>query len=148
LRARGTPQHPVELSKHSCLVYTVRQQANVWRYFDADQREIAVQVEGALQANNSLALREALVAGVGIALTPSFVVGGELRDGRLVSVLNNFGTRTRELYAILPERKHLTPKTRAFVEFAANLFRDPPAWDGLPKVSRARSMSNRATRKR
>jgi DNA-binding transcriptional LysR family regulator len=148
LRSHGTPQHPAELSRHSCLVYTVRQQANLWRYRDASGREIVVSVEGALQANNSLALREALVAGIGIALTPSFVVGEELRDGRLVSVLNDYGVHPRELYAILPERKHLTPKTRAFVEFAAKLFCDPPAWDGVPKVSRARSTSKRVTRKR
>lgn len=129
LRVRGTPRHPDELSQHSCLVYTVRQP--IWRYHDAGGREIAVSVQGALQANNSLALRDALLAGIGLALTPSFVVGEELRDGRLVSVLDDYGTYTRELYAVLPERKHLTPKTRAFVEFVADRFRDPPAWDAV-----------------
>lgn len=146
LRRQGTPRHPRELGQHSCLVYTVR--PNVWRYLDTSQKEIAISVEGALQANNSLALREALVAGIGIALTPSFVVGEELRNGRLVPVLSDFGTHTRELYAILPERKYLTPKTRAFVEFVAHRFRDPPAWDAPAAVAPTRRTAVRKTRRR
>lgn len=124
----GTPSHPLALRDHACLVFGERPQAAIWRYRDPDGQAIDVSVDGLLQSNNSLVLREALLRGTGIALTPSFVVGDDLRAGRLVPLLTDFAAPERGLYALLAERRHVPAKTRAFIEFAATCFR-VPTWD-------------------
>lgn len=137
----GAPTHPHALRDHACLVFGERPQSAVWRYHDAAGQAIDVSVDGVLQSNNSLALREALLRGVGIALTPSFVVGDDLRAGRLVPLLTDFAAPERGLYALLAERRHVPAKTRAFIEFAAACFREP-AWD-RPACSSPRGSDNR-----
>lgn len=138
LQKLGAPQHPLDLRAHRCLVYNNRAQPATWRYRDDAGREIDVPVEGALQSNNSLALRAALLDGAGIALTPSFVVGDDIRAGRLVTLMERYRTMERGLFAILPARKNVPAKTRAFIEYIAQRFGDPPLWDRELRIETAR----------
>ena len=69
-----------------------------------------------------------MLAGVGLTLTPTFIVGDDLRAGRLKRVLTDWETPTYSLFAIYPPSRHLAPKVRAFVDFVAESFRTPP-WD-------------------
>jgi DNA-binding transcriptional LysR family regulator len=82
-----------------------------------------------MQANNSLALREALLCGVGITRTPTFVVGKDVQDGRLLPILGNYRTLEVSIYLVYPQRRHLSPKVRAFVDFMADRITEPPYWD-------------------
>jgi DNA-binding transcriptional LysR family regulator len=79
--------------------------------------------------NSSLALREALLNGAGVTLTPTFVVGADIRAGRLRAVLQGYRAMEVSIYAVYPQRKHLSPKIRAFVDFLAEHIKDPPYWD-------------------
>ena len=69
--------------------------------------------------NNSLALREVVLADIGIMLTPRFIVDADLRAGRLIALLNAYQARELSIYAVYPERRHLSPKVRSFIEFVA-----------------------------
>ena len=79
--------------------------------------------------NNSMAVRNAVLAGAGIARVPTFVVGSDLQEGRLTCLLSQYETLEISIYAVFPQRRHLSPKVRAFVEFMAGHISDQPYWD-------------------
>ena len=74
-------------------------------------------------------LRDAAVAGHGIALLPTFLVGPDLQSGRLVSVLDGYAAPDLTLYAIYPPTRHLSVKVRLFIDFLVERFGNNPVWD-------------------
>jgi len=122
LQAHGAPTVPQDLTQHNCLVYTAATRASEWTLVGADGAEQAVAVRGTLQANTNVALRAAAVAGVGIANAAAFIVREELERGALVEVLPGYTPKPRELYALYPQNRHLSPKVRAFVDYAASVY--------------------------
>jgi DNA-binding transcriptional LysR family regulator len=60
---------------------------------------------------------------------PSFLVGGDVQSGALVSVLEPCMPQDSALYAVYPHARHLSPKVRAFVDFLAERFGPDPYWD-------------------
>jgi DNA-binding transcriptional LysR family regulator len=65
---------------------------------------------------------------MGIAYLPDFAIGRQLRDGILVTVLDDYTDRSGPLRVLWPSSRHLSPKLRVFVDFlAANLI---PAVEG------------------
>lgn len=113
---------PDDLAQHNCLVYTAAARANEWTLAGTDGSEHSVAVRGSLQANTNVALKAAAVAGVGIANAAAFIVRGELESGALVEVLPGYTPKPRELYALYPQNRHLSPKVRAFVDYAASVY--------------------------
>jgi DNA-binding transcriptional LysR family regulator len=99
LRRRGTPAHPAELGAHDCLAY-LRSGPALWRFEQQaggaaertgrtprEPERVSVAVQGPLRANNSELLRDAVLAGLGIAQLPDFSAAAALRAGRLREVL-------------------------------------------------------------
>jgi len=122
LRTHGAPSVPGDLAQHNCLVYTAATRANEWVLVGEDGSDHAVAVRGSLQANTNVALKAAAAAGVGIANAAAFIVREELQRGALVEVLPGFTPKPRELYALYPQNRHLSPKVRAFVDYAAGVY--------------------------
>ena len=79
-------------------------------------------MRGTLQANTNVALRAAAVAGLGIANAAAFIVREQMQRGALVEVLPGYTLKPRELYALYPQNRHLSPKVRAFVDYAASVY--------------------------
>jgi DNA-binding transcriptional LysR family regulator len=129
LEAHGVPSTPADLADHGILSYSLQQSARQWHFLDPDGRPVQVSVGGRLQVNNSLALRESLLAGAGLARTPTFLVGDDLRAGRLSVVLGDYRSPEVSIYLVYPQRRHLSPKVRAFADFLAARITDPPYWD-------------------
>lgn len=121
LRRRGMPALPTALGEHECLHYPRAQDTPAW-HFETRKPSVApritVPVSGPLSANNSEALRDAAIAGLGIALLPDFSAQSALQAGKLVEVLpawqpvGAFGDR---LYAIRPYATHVPRAVAAFV---------------------------------
>jgi DNA-binding transcriptional LysR family regulator len=128
LRARGEPAVPADLSGHDAVLYSYAAEPERWAFTAPDGRELQVEVGGPLRLNNSLALREILLAGGGVALVPRFVVGPDLRAGRLKALLAGYRPRASAVYAVYPGRRHLSPKVRAFVDFFADRLSQQPDW--------------------
>ncbi|SFG84879.1 transcriptional regulator, LysR family [Duganella sp. CF458] len=122
LRKHGAPAAPADLAQHNCLVYTAATRANEWILLGTDGTEHAVPVRGTLQANTNVALRAAAAGGLGIANAAAFIVREELERGALVEVLPGYTPKPRELYALYPQNRHLSPKVRAFVDYAASVY--------------------------
>lgn len=122
LRRAGVPQAPTDLQQHNCLHYPRSQETPVWGFASskgARKREaINVPVRGTLAANNSEALREAALAGAGIALLPDFSAQDVLRKGQLVQVLPDWqvdGGFARHIFAIRPYTPHVPRAVSALV---------------------------------
>ena len=119
LRKRGTPLRPEDLRGHSCLHYPRAQDTPAWTLAHGAER-VTVPVSGALSANNSEALRDAAVAGLGIALLPDFSLPTGLRVPKLVQVLPDWGIvggYADQLYAIRPYTAHVPRAVTAFVNY-------------------------------
>lgn len=125
LRHRGTPARPEDLAVHNCLTYTLAPRPNEWMLSSPDGQRTTVIVNGSFQSNTGIALRSAALAGVGIATTASFIVHDDLARGDLVPVLPTYRMRPRDVYAVYPHNRHLSPKVRAFVDFASEVYRSP-----------------------
>lgn len=124
LQKHGTPRAPQELKAHNCLFYSFLESSIEWR-FHSRQGDARVRVAGNFTANNSEAIREAALKGLGIALLPSFLVGPDLADGRLKQVLTGHeveGALPDDVYAIYLPTRYVSPKLRAFVDFFVERF--------------------------
>lgn len=119
LRRRGTPVVPADLAAHECLNYSLAGKAGQPSFTARDGGVQTVEVGGRLQANSGIVLRTAALAGTGLALSPAFLLRDHLARGELVRVLPDFGQPALNLYALYPQNRHLSPKVRAFVDFAA-----------------------------
>jgi DNA-binding transcriptional LysR family regulator len=128
LRARPPLRAPLDLAGVPALVYSLAPDAHRWTLRRGGRVE-TVEVRPSLLANSSLALRDAALAGLGVARLPLFVAGPLLADGRLVAVLPEWALPDHVIQVLTPSREHLPPKTRAFIEFLRARVGDPPAWE-------------------
>ncbi len=131
LRRAGTPAQPQDLRHHSCLHYPRAQETPTWTFEPLRPRpgaateRITVPVSGPLSANNSEALREAALTGLGIALLPDFSAQASLRAGKLVPVLPQWkpvGGFAEQLYAIRPYSAHVPRAVTVFVDYLRRAF--------------------------
>jgi DNA-binding transcriptional LysR family regulator len=129
LAERGEPEMPEDLAAHNCLLYSYLSTANVWRFTAPDGRAIPVAVSGNLRANNGIVEAEAAVAGMGILMSPTFYVGPLIRQGKLKRILERYEIAEMGIYAVYPQREHVPPKVRAFVDFLARRFGRKPDWE-------------------
>jgi DNA-binding transcriptional LysR family regulator len=131
LKQHDAPGTPQDLERHNCLFYSFLESFSEWR-FSSKAGDTAVRVTGNFTVNNSEALREAVLKGLGIALLPTFTVGADLRAGRLQQLLGEYrahGTFGSDVYAIYLPTRYLSPKVRAFVDFFVERFAPEPYWD-------------------
>ena len=128
LKAHGRPLHPDDLTQHNCLIYTNAPLAGQWQ-FRIDGEDRAVKVSGCLRVNNGEVLREAAIAGQGITILPTFIIGEQIARGLLEVVLTEFISSDSAVHAVYPHSRHLSPKVRAFVDFLAGRFGPVPYWD-------------------
>ncbi|WP_394790518.1 LysR family transcriptional regulator [Rhodoferax sp.] len=131
LRKRSVPAVPEDLRAHSCLHYPRVQDTPAWTFESLGPERalerITVPVSGALSANNSEALRDAALAGLGIALLPDFSLSGSTRPGKLVQVLPQWkpvNVFAEQLFAIRPYTAHVPRAVTAFVTYLRTVFAD------------------------
>lgn len=125
LEKAGTPDTIDELSRHRLIAHN----ADHWR-LDGPEGPVMVRVNGPLRTNSSEVVREALLAGVGIALRSTWDVGPELKSGALQRVLPEYSVGKRvAVYAVYPSRRHMEQKVRAFVDYLGDLYGATPYWD-------------------
>jgi DNA-binding transcriptional LysR family regulator len=125
---RGAPAHPKDLKSHDCLTYGFLATGSQWKLIGADGEHF-VSVPWTLCANNAEVLKEAALAGRGVALLPTFIAGTALDDGTLVPVLGAYQAPEIALYAIYPPTRHLSSKVRLFIDFLVARF-SARSWAG------------------
>jgi DNA-binding transcriptional LysR family regulator len=121
----GAPQTLADLARHRLLVHNT----DHWR-LEGPEGPVNVPVSSAIQTNSSEVIREAVIAGLGIALRSTWDVGPELRSHKLAIVLPRYRASHRvAIHAVYPSRRHLPQRTRVFIDFLVELYGPVPAWD-------------------
>jgi DNA-binding transcriptional LysR family regulator len=124
----GVPEKPVDLEAHNCLVFTPRSQADAW-VFSGKNGGFTQRVNGNVRANTGDALRIAAVHGCGLIQLPTYMLGLDIKAGRLAVVLEAYEPPARPIYAVYLHRTHLSVKVSSFVDFLYDLYNPVPYWD-------------------
>ncbi|HVY05339.1 MAG TPA: LysR family transcriptional regulator [Burkholderiales bacterium] len=125
LKKNGTPKTPQDLVNHNCILYAYLSTGNEWVF--GKDGEIRVRVSGTLRANNGEAIRQAVMADLGIAASPAWLIQDDLRSGRLQEILRDYAPPPGEINAVYPSGRHVSAKVRAFTEFLKAEFEKIPA---------------------
>ncbi len=120
LAQAGTPTSPAALAGHNCLRYGLVAAESEWRL-----RGVTAPASGNLLVSDGTVLREAALAGLGLAVLPSFMVGAELASGRLVEVLEGWRRGEFGLYAVHADGAKLARRVRRLVEHLVRVFASP-----------------------
>jgi DNA-binding transcriptional LysR family regulator len=121
LARRGTPDLPEQLAQHDLLQFSGGSHRQGWR-LSRGSVERRVEYAGRLRVNNSFAVRDAVVQGLGIGQLPLAVVGQAIAERKLEPVLSEWQPPRVPVHAVFPGLRYLTPKVRAFIDHAAEAF--------------------------
>ncbi|RKH05829.1 LysR family transcriptional regulator [Corallococcus carmarthensis] len=116
LEARGEPRTLEELAAHECLVFSSRTRRQPWYLRQKGGSPVKVEGRSRLRLDSGEAIRDAAVAGLGIAYLPSFLVDQDLESGRLKALLPSCETEFVPIMAIYPSKRHLPAKVRRFID--------------------------------
>lgn len=127
LKRCGCPRSLADLANHNAIHYINRGIAD-WRFMDAEPDEF-VRPRIALRVNNGDIMRDAALAGLGLALLPTFIVGNELRSGALVTVDIERQAAQEFIYLAHPEGRRVSAKVKELANCLREAFGTPPYWD-------------------
>ena len=121
LAAKGVPKTPDDLKAHACLHHRFPTSRR-FEQWPPEQAGVEIELPKTAVASTLEPLIHLAEQGLGIAYLPDFAIGRQLREGLLVTVLDDYTDRSGPLRVLWPSSRHLAPKLRAFVDFlAANL---------------------------
>ncbi|WP_020186293.1 LysR family transcriptional regulator [Methylopila sp. 73B] len=130
LQRHGTPRTLADLASHNCLGYTLSSALGPHRWQFGVEGEANVPIRGDLRANNGDALIAAALAGQGLVYEPTFLLGDEIRAGRLVALaLDRPPLELAGVFAVYAANRRPPAKVRAFIDFLALQFGHPAPWD-------------------
>lgn len=127
LAKAGIPRTLASLQEHRGLFYTNRGVAD-WRFQTAEGMAV-VRAQLAMGMNNGDMLRDAAIAGLGIALLPAFIAGPAIREGALAEIDIGSTPEPEFIYMAHPEGRNPSAKLRAIADHLKKVFGDPPYWD-------------------
>ena len=132
LAAHGCPESPAALAEHPCLSYLLGDESRLWRLLDPTGEEVSVAVDSRIHFNNAECILDAVLAGHGIAMLPTYLCGPALRRGELVTLLDAYepvSNAGRYLYACYSPSRVRLPKVRVLLEELEACFMPVPPWE-------------------
>lgn len=128
--AYGAPRHPDALITHRFIAYSYAEKPREWRWVSDSGETGVAAVSAHITANNGQMLRQAALAGLGIVTLPSFIIGNDVKKGKLVPLLEGYQSApARSIYAVFPPNRYQTAKLRRFLDFMAERFAGKPYWE-------------------
>jgi DNA-binding transcriptional LysR family regulator len=121
LKRHRVPKVPADLADHECIVYTRLATGNRWVFAGAEG-PLTVEVKGRYRADNSEAVREGVLGGLGIAVIPAFAFSREIETGAVKVLLREFEPRPLPMNAVYPSRRFVPLKVRAIIDHLAHEF--------------------------
>lgn len=138
IEKHGKPERPEDLVNHNCLTHHHSPTGNEWHFLDG-KRQIRIPVKGNFSASNSQVIESAAVSGVGLAMLPGYMMTADLREGRLVQILEDYCDKDIAIYAVYQQTRHLAPKVRAFIDYLYKRFQDETYWDNKTRLPTAKA---------
>jgi DNA-binding transcriptional LysR family regulator len=137
LARAGIPRTPEDLIGHNCLHYALVPLSHEWR-FKVGGKAVTVPTRGNFVTSSGTVLREAVLAELGLAVAPRFMVARELAAGRLVPVLDGQLVGDLGIWALIQHRTQVPARVRLLVDFLARWFAGAD-WTAIAAASAARS---------
>jgi DNA-binding transcriptional LysR family regulator len=122
LEKHPEPRSPADLAGHNCLLYAYAPFSDQWPFLDARGNTVMARMSANLVATSLPVLRRAAIAGLGLWLSAPFIVSDLLASKELVPLLRDYRLPEMEIVALYPHRRHLTVKTRTFIDMLVNQF--------------------------
>jgi DNA-binding transcriptional LysR family regulator len=122
LKRHGRPTHPMHLAQHRCLGYAYLSTPNVWHYTNAAGEQASVRPAGPLRVNNGEALMPALLAGLGIADLPDFIVGDAIASGEVEVILKGWKQTEGSVHLVTPPGGPRPARVEVLADFLAKHF--------------------------
>jgi DNA-binding transcriptional LysR family regulator len=120
------PTHPDDLVGHNCLVYTGLSDRNLWTFRagpgakEALGTSRSIGVEGRLQTNSSEVIREAVISGMGIGYSPTWLFDEEIKSGTVVRLMPDWESPKSLIQLVSPAQRKNSVKVKAFAEHVAH----------------------------
>ncbi|MDR3516907.1 MAG: LysR family transcriptional regulator [Azospirillaceae bacterium] len=127
LARHGTPATAAALEAHRGIFYTYRG-IDDWR-FRSTEGSVVVRARFGLRVNNGDMMRDAAIAGLGIALLPKFIAGAAIRAGTLTAIDIGVGVDEEFIMIAHPDGRRPSAKLRALAAHLRATFGDPPYWE-------------------
>jgi DNA-binding transcriptional LysR family regulator len=125
LKKYGQPHSPAELNGHNCLQFNLLNSQNLWVFEKNNQRH-DVRIKGNAQSNNSEAIREMVLAGMGIALSPVWLFSEDLQAGRVTAILQDYTAQSLPMHAVSPANRRQSARVIAFVDYMSQALASAP----------------------
>jgi DNA-binding transcriptional LysR family regulator len=122
LKRHGRPTHPMQLAEHKCLGYAYLSTAGAWHFTNARGEQASVRPAGPLRVNNGEALMPALLAGLGIADLPDFIVGDAIAAGEVEVILKDWKQREGAVHLVTPPGGPRPARVEVLADFLAGHF--------------------------
>ena len=119
LKRHGRPTDPMHLAQHKCLGYAYLSTPGIWHYTNASGEEASVRPAGPLRVNNGEALMPALLAGLGIADLPHFIVGDAIASGAVEVILKGWHQTEGSVHLVTPPGGPRPARVEVLAEFLA-----------------------------
>jgi DNA-binding transcriptional LysR family regulator len=134
-RQNGTPETIEDIQRHDCICYGNASVAPYWQFAPLNEGEPPRQivVRGRIHLNNGESMRDAAVAGLGIAALPLFIAADALRSGKLIELLPDSPPTADTIYAVYPQTRYVSRSVRAIIDLLVTEFADGAPWDGEAK---------------
>jgi DNA-binding transcriptional LysR family regulator len=121
LQRYGRPTHPMHLAEHKCFGYAYLS-TNVWHYTNAAGEQASVRPAGQLRVNNGEAVMPALIAGLGIADLPDFIVGDAIASGEVEVILKGWKQAEAGVHLVTPPGGPRPARVEVLAEFLTKHF--------------------------
>jgi DNA-binding transcriptional LysR family regulator len=121
LKKYGRPTHPMHLAEHRCFGYAYLS-TSVWHYTNAAGEQASVRPAGPLRVNNGEALLPAVLAGLGIADLPDFIVGDAIAAGKVEVILKGWKQPEGALHLVTPPGGPRPARVEVLAEFLIEQF--------------------------
>ncbi len=120
LRKAGRPEHPLALAQHQA-IFDSNLPGKQWLFREQGKKQV-VTMQGAITVNSVRAVRQLLLANLGLAMCPDFVVADDIQAGRLEELLADYAFHDMALYAVYLHRRHLSVKVRLLIDALVEKF--------------------------
>lgn len=121
LAKAGIPLRPADLLQHSCIIGGF---GPIWPFGRTSDTRETVRVSGSLATDSGDVIREAAIAGVGIAQATWWLFKDDIAAGRLVSILDEFECESDPISIVLPANRRTPVKVRAVIDFLLEVSRE------------------------
>jgi DNA-binding transcriptional LysR family regulator len=122
LDRHGRPTHPMHLAQHRCLGYAYLSTPDVWHYTNAAGEQASVRPAGPLRVNNGEALMPAVLAGLGIADLPEFIVGDAIASGKAEVILKDWKQTEGSVHLVMPPGGPRPARVEVLADFLTKHF--------------------------